>query len=315
MIRIVKPPPHAVVQDLGFPAGRAFGLPESGAMDRRALQLANLSLGNRPGAAALEWSLGPLAIRCEQRHRFTAIGPAEVRLDGQTIGEAIAVDVPSGTEVILIPGCTPAFCYLAVAGGIATEPVLGSRSTYLPGGLGGLGGRRLRAEDGLEIGTALSSPPAELMARVRQDIGRRPEPEAVRVIRITRGPQWERFDEPACRGLLAEEFIVDRASDRAGYRLTGPAIPPRDQATLPSEAACPGAIQVPDNGQPIVLMPDGPTVGGYPKIAVVVRPDLDRLAQCVPGTRIRFREVELEEARAVLRTEARELAALEAGPA
>jgi allophanate hydrolase subunit 2 len=100
--------------------------------------------------------------------------------------------------------------------------------------------------------------------------------------------------------LLGSTFIVDRASDRMGYRLTGPAVTPRVQATLPSEAACPGAIQVPDNGQPIVIMPDGPTVGGYPKIATVIRADLRLLAQSPPGTAVRFQAVSLEEARRII---------------
>ena len=91
------------------------------------------------------------------------------------------------------------------------------------------------------------------------------------------------------------------ASDRMGYRLNGPAVRPRETATLPSEAACPGAVQIPDGGEPIVLMPDGPTVGGYPKVAVVIRADLGELAQCQPGRVVRFREVSLEEARAVSR--------------
>jgi antagonist of KipI len=102
------------------------------------------------------------------------------------------------------------------------------------------------------------------------------------------------------QGLLSATFTVDRASDRMGYRLTGPVVAPKEQATLPSEAACPGAVQVPDNGQPIVIMPDGPTVGGYPKIATVIRSDLRLLAQSPPGTPIRFREVSLEEARRII---------------
>jgi biotin-dependent carboxylase-like uncharacterized protein len=288
MIRIVKAPPHAVVQDLGFPAGRAFGLPESGAMDRRTLALANLSVGNPPGAAGLEWSLGPLVIRCEQAHRLTAIGPAELRIDERPVEPAIPHEVPAGALVALVPGAVPRFCYLAIGGGIATEPVLGSRSTYLPGAIGGLEGRRLRAEDRLAIGAPPPTAPAQA-DRIRRVIEASAAPAKPPVLRIVRGPQWERFEEAAQRRLVEAEFVVDRASDRAGYRLTGPAIPPRSEATLPSEAACPGAIQVPDNGQPIVLMPDGPTVGGYPKIAVVIHPDLDRLAQCPRGTAGRFR--------------------------
>jgi allophanate hydrolase subunit 2 len=116
-------------------------------------------------------------------------------------------------------------------------------------------------------------------------------------LRYTRGPQWGHFGELAHTRFTSGRYTVSASSDRMGYRLEGPAIHPRGKATLPSEAACPGAVQIPDNGQPIVLMPDGPTVGGYPKLAVVVRADLRLLAQCIPERGVRFREVSLQEAR------------------
>jgi biotin-dependent carboxylase-like uncharacterized protein len=263
-------------------------------MDPSLLRLANLSVGNEPGDAGLEWALGPLSLRLSEARWVSGLGQAELRIDGARPEDPARVRVPAGGMIELLPGQRPLFCYLAVEGGLAVEPVLGSRATYLPGGFGGYQGRRLRPGDRIPLGAATgrSPSPAGPLALDR---------EAVEVaVRVTRGPQWDRFAAPMQEAFLAATFTVDRASDRMGYRLTGPSVAPKQQATLPSEAACPGAVQVPDNGQPIVIMPDGPTVGGYPKIAVVIRADLRLLAQSPPGTRVRFVMVSLEEARRII---------------
>jgi antagonist of KipI len=172
-------------------------------------------------------------------------------------------------------------------------PILWSRSTYLPGGFGGFEGRRLKAGDRLPLGPE-PVPPRIVFGAGDVEAGGSGDV----TLRVTRGPQWDRFDDAARQLFFTSQFTVTAASDRMGYRLSGPAMVPSSAATLPSEAACPGAIQIPDDGQPIVLMPDGPTVGGYPKLAVVARADLRVLAQCQPGRGVRFREVELEVARA-----------------
>lgn len=291
MIEVLKAPPFATVQDLGWRAGRAWGLPTGGAMDPLLLRAANLAVGNAPGAAALEWALGPGALRFEREALICALLDVELRVDGG-VAAAIA-PVPAGGTVEIMPRGADRFVYVAIRGGVAVPEVLGSRSTYLPGGFGGHEGRRLRSGDRLPLGdppgggrAAVVPPPAEA------------DPASDVTLRITRGPQWELFDSAAREAFLASRFTVARASDRMGYRLDGPAIAPREPATLPSEAACPGAVQIPDGGEPIVLMPDGPTVGGYPKIAVVIEADLRLLAQCPPGRGVRFREVSLEAARA-----------------
>lgn len=309
MIEIVRAAPHTVVQDLGFPSGVAFGLPPGGAMDPYRLRLANLAVGNPASDAGLEWALGPLALRFGDTRWVSGFGQTELRLNGNRIGNSAQVHVPAGGVIEMVPGQRPLFSYFAIEGGLAVPSVLGSRATYLPGGFGGFEGRRLKPGDRLPLGPAknairgLANRP-EILAPLEQPVEI--------VARVTRGPQWDRFDTAAQEVLLAASWTVDRASDRMGYRLTGPPIAPRGTATLPSEAACPGAIQVPDNGQPIVIMPDGPTVGGYPKIAVVVRSDLALVAQSPPGSVVRFRLVELEEARAVIQSVEAELRALEA---
>jgi biotin-dependent carboxylase-like uncharacterized protein len=197
--------------------------------------------------------------------------------------------VPAGATLTLTPDPRRRFVYLAVRGGVDVPPVLGSRSTYLPGGFGGLEGRRLRSGDRLPIGRAEGSGlPAGMQGTGVAAPPPAPMAGEETALRATPGPQWDRFDDAARAAFFAGRYTVTPASDRMGYRLAGPAVIPREGSTLPSEAACPGAVQIPDGGQPIVLMPDGPTVGGYPKLAVVTRADLDRLAQCVPGAAVRF---------------------------
>jgi 5-oxoprolinase (ATP-hydrolysing) subunit C len=280
------------VQDQGWRTGRAIGLPPGGAMHPELLRAANRLAGNPVEFAGIEWALGPGTIRFLEAATLAVLRDAEVRVAGLTHSPGL-IQVAAGATVDIAPRGHDRFLYLAVRGGIDVPPMLGSRSTYLPGAFGGLEGRRLRNGDRLSIGTP-SAP------------RRRPVPageEAPRAtgllrLRVTRGPQWERFDPAAHRALLEGEYTVSAASDRMGYRLSGTGVKPRETATLPSEPACPGAVQIPDGGEPIVLMPDGPTVGGYPKLVVVIRADLGELAQCQPGRVVRFQEISLDEARA-----------------
>lgn len=302
MIEVVKAPPFATVQDLGWRTGRAMGLPQSGAMDRALLMDANAAVGNPPDAAALEWALGPGSLRFERAAVMSVLDDAEVRVNGAVQAPG-ALRVPAGAVVEIVPGRRHRFLYVAVRGGIDVPLVLGSRSTYLPGGFGGHEGRRIKNGDRLPIVTAetASARPREIEAVVARPqqvegvIARPPQGRgdlpANLTLRVTRGPQWDRFDDAARAAFFAGGYTVTPASDRMGYRLQGPAVLPREKATLPSEAACPGAVQIPDDGQPIVLMPDGPTVGGYAKLAVVIGAHLGTLAQCQPGRAVRFVEV------------------------
>jgi antagonist of KipI len=285
VIEVVKAPPFATIQDLGWRSGRAIGLPEGGAMDRGLLSGANTAVGNVPGAAAIEWALGPGALRVDTATVLCVLADATIRRNGAEYPAGV-VRLEAGETIEVVPrGGGDRFVYVAVRGGIDVPEVLGSRSTYLPGGFGGFEGRRLKSGDRLPVGAA----PAHSAPPPRQ---RLPQPSQADVVtlRVTRGPQWDRFDEEARTAFLAARYTVSGASDRMGYRLEGTPVAPRETATLPSEAACPGAVQIPDDGQPIVLMPDGPTVGGSPKIAVVLRDDVARLAQCQPGRAVRFHE-------------------------
>jgi antagonist of KipI len=285
MITVVKAPPFATIQDLGWPTGRAMGLPQCGAMDPALLERVNRALGNPPGAAAIEWALGPGSLRFKHSAAVCVTFGAATRLSGVPRHQLL-MDVPAGGVLEILPGTAERFSYVGVRGGIDVPLLLGSRSTYLPGAFGGYQGRRLQSGDQLPLGPEPGFPRLG-----RLNIPLAPDPTAELTLRVTRGPQWDRFDGPERDRFFASRYTVTSTSDRMGYRLSGPTVTPRDSATLPSEAACPGAIQIPDGGQPIVLMPDGPTVGGYPKLGVLIREDLARLAQCQPGRAVHFRVV------------------------
>lgn len=285
MIAVVKAPPFAIIQDNGWAVGRAIGLPQSGAMDKGLLQRVNRALGNPPGAAAIEWALGAGSLRFERAASVAVTFGATARLDGAP-QHKLLIEVPPGSLLEILPGGRERFIYVGVRGGIDVPLVMGSRSTYLPGGFGGYQGRRLRSGDRLPVGREPSLP---WLGRLNLPLTADPAADAV--LRVMRGPQWDCFDGAERDRFFAARYTVSSTSNRMGYRLAGPAVAPRVAATLPSEPACPGAIQIPDGGEPIVLMPDGPTVGGYPKLAVVLTEDLARLAQCQPGRGVRFREV------------------------
>lgn len=280
----------ATVQDLGWRTGRAMGLPPGGAMDPAALQVGNVLVGNRPDSAGVEITLGELLVEFAQAGWFSltgAVGPSV--LDGESVALEVPIPVSSGQRLMIGRPTGGRFGYLTVAGGIAVPPTLGSRSTYLPTGLGGFAGRRLGTGDRLPIGPD-RGPQAPTTSGG-------PEPGALGgPIRITGGPQTHLFPADSFERLASSAYRVTPASDRMGTRLAGPALDLRVRASLPSEATCLGAIQVPDDGQPIVVLRDGPTVGGYPKIGAVIGADLARFCQTPLGAEVRFAWVSIGEA-------------------
>lgn len=315
MLRVVRVQGLASVQDLGREGARALGVPVGGAMDRAALRLGNALVGNPDGAAGIEVAQGALTVELTAGRAWIAVtgGDGPATLDGVAIAPETAVLVHPGQVVAVGHPASGRFRYLAIEAGIDVAPTLGSRSTYLPTGWGGFRGRRLEPGDVLPgPASRASGPTGDLLPGPASgaqgtDLGR-PDPPADRRFRIAAGPQARLFPGAAFEYLAEEEFRVLPASDRMGTRLAGPALPVRMKATLPSEGTSIGAIQVPDDGQPIVLLRDGPTVGGYPKIGAVIAADLDRFCQAAPGESVRFRWVSLEEANRA----AREAAAGEA---
>lgn len=298
MITISRAPAWLAVQDLGWTARRAVGLPRGGAIDRHALAVANLVAGNQPGAAALEWALGPGVIRFEDPARLALAGAhTEALLAGKPVPMHTTVTARPGEQLEIGEMAGGRFLYVAIDGGIDVPPVLGARSTYLRGRFGGLHGRLVRTGDYLRIGAPeFPSPPVgfQAPAGLLLDYARS-------TLRVTTGPQAELFAAEERERLVSNEWVVAAASDRMGYRLKGAELQPGVTASAASDPTCPGAVQVPDDGGPIVLMADGPTVGGYPKIAVICDADLPLLAQRQPGDRIRFEWVTMGEAQRLYR--------------
>ena len=283
-INIIRSGMLTSVQDPGRTGHRGAGVPLGGAMDAFALRVANLLVGNPEGAAALECTLvGPEV-------EFTADSVVAV---GGADFEGLAAWQPrvvrAGERVKL--GAARSGCrgYLAVAGGIGVEPVLGSRSTYLRGGFGGFQGRALRDGDVLpvpDVGRKLTN-------HWRIDGRILPGYSASPTVRVVRGAQLDEFGG----ALFAAEFKILPQSDRMGIRLGGAKLTRiGGAAELVSSAVAPGTVQVPSDGQPIVLMADAQTLGGYPQAAHVISVDLPLVAQLRPGDRLKFAEVTLEEA-------------------
>jgi antagonist of KipI len=279
-------------------------------MDAWAHAVANVLVGNPASAAALEWGLSGGRIRWLGPGVF-ALGGARVEavLDGEPVAMHRSYRAETGSELAITRFLSGRFVYLAVAGGIDVPPVLGGRSTYLPARFGGLEGRLLRAGDRLPVGHAglpgspgsPGVPQARLGFSAPIELEPRYEPAECGIVQ---GPHAELFSADAWRVLMETPFGVDAASDRMGYRLVGPAITHGGDAALPSAPVCAGAVQVPAGGRPIVLMADGPTVGGYPVIGVVCSADLPLVAQRVPGEFLRFRATTVEEAQRALRRRA-----------
>ncbi|WP_433431430.1 biotin-dependent carboxyltransferase family protein [Nonomuraea sp. CA-141351] len=272
MIEVLAPGPYATVQDLGRPGFAHLGVPRSGAADATSLRLANRLVGNTEGLAGIELTLGMA--------RLLFHDGAWVALTGASVDSAAGMGapfwVPSGAELRLGMPAWGLRTYLAVRGGIAVEPVLGSRSTD---SLSGLGPEPLRA------GTLLPVGPPE--GEIRVDLAPPPEPRPA-VLRVTPGPRDDWFAPDALDVLCARPYTVSQDSNRVGVRLSGAELVRARKGELPSEGMVTGAIQVPPSGQPIVFLADHPPTGGYPVIGVVREADLPVAAQLRPGDVVRF---------------------------
>ena len=298
MIEMIQAPGLATVQDLGRPGLRAQGVPPGGALDPWALRLANTIVGNESDAAGIEWLLGGGRIRFLKPMPLALAG-AEVaafldhphQLAFARAGDVLRIDFCGTDEA------SGECLYLAFGGGIDTAPTLGSRSTLLAAALGGFHGRRLQSGDRLPTARRRWPPPRFAATLLAGCPWRRPRP----AIRFVPGPQWAEFGSDWQEAFCAVDFHVGRERDRAGMRLQSPLPPPALGFARPSEPVTPGAIQILPTGQPIVLLADGPTVGGYPKIGTVFGADLGRLAQHRAGAAVRFAAGTVEEAAHALR--------------
>ncbi|MBQ1580773.1 MAG: biotin-dependent carboxyltransferase family protein [Firmicutes bacterium] len=301
-IKVISPGVLTTVQDTGRFGHQAAGIPEAGAMDRASLRLANALVGNPEDAAALELTVFGGTFEFDGEGTIALTG-ADMRpfLNGNRMAMNTAVPVKAGDRLELGAASQGMRAYLAVSGGIDVPVVLGSRSTDLKSRLGGLEGRKLRAGDVLESGSRpqAAAELAEVQGTpcepVLQRLAQSTDPEGVTRIRFLFGPQDAMFAEDAKKTFTDSIYTLSAACDRMGYRLEGAAVPSLNGTDILSEGICFGSIQVPANGQPIVMMADHQTTGGYAKIGTVLSEDLPLLAQLGPGKRIRFASVTLEE--------------------
>jgi len=294
--------PLTTIQDLGRPGHLRVGIPASGPMDREAFLLANRLVGNPDTAAGLECTLiGPRVEFIDERLVVITGADMTPAVNGSPVPAWQGLRVRAGDVLRLGPARSGVRGYLAIAGGIETPPVLGSRATYVRGRLGGLEGRALRKGDRLPLGPVGAARPHRLHPdRVPTYRG---EPELAVVL----GPQDDRFTPRGIAALFEGPYEMLPQSDRMGARLKGPFIEHTRGHDIISDGVALGAIQVIGEGQPIVLLADRQSTGGYTKIGTICSFHIGRIAQVKPGGRLHFRRVTVAEAHAMLRQSLRAL--------
>jgi antagonist of KipI len=305
---VIKPGMLTTVQDRGRWGFQSSGVPVAGPMDPLSHRVANALVGNDADAATLEvtW-LGP-DLEFEDE-RVVAIAGADFSLtiEGRPMPSAAAFLVPAGARLRFGPRRSGARAYLAIAGGVAVPPVLGSRSTHVISAMGGMAGRSLRAGDRVPLGPASAAsavgaipPPPEALS------------DGIARLRVMAGPQHEYFTDDVFETLCSASYTVAANSDRMGFRLEGPRLVHKGSDDIISDATPLGVLQVPASGQPILLMADRQTTGGYPKVATLITADLTVAGQLAPGDRVAFEICSAGDAMAALITQEQAILRLEA---
>jgi KipI family sensor histidine kinase inhibitor len=304
VFEIIKPGVLTTVQDLGRTGWQHHGVPVGGPMDRQAARVANILLGNDENAPLLEAThTGPeLKFFCDT---WIAVTGAEIR----DVPGWRPIRVKSGQVVVLTEMIRGARAYIAVLGGLEIARVMGSASTLLRPGMGGWNGRALQAGDRLGARPGAREIIGGWSASADFKVSIAPEV----IVRVLRGPQWNDFTAASRRAFLGKRFKITVRSDRMGLRLEGTALRAEKKIDLASEGVGFGSVQVPPDGNPIVLMADRQTIGGYPKIGHVIAVDLPRLAQARTGDIVRFQEITIEEAQALYLEQERALGLLVSG--
>jgi len=301
-LRVLQPGLHTTVQDLGRVGAQHLGIPVSGALDTTALRAANVVVGNSQDVAGLEIAvMGPVLEVAADSARV-AIAGLRSRLVIESADGAVreipalqSVRVVHGDRIRAMAASGSAVAYLAIEGGFALPPFMGSLATYVRGGFGGLDGRALKAGDRLPL--ALES--AEARGEVRlPDFDLSPAAE----VRVLLGPQDDYFTPEAIETLASTAYTVSREADRMGLRLDGQPLAHNNKGNnIVSDGIAPGSIQVPGSRLPIILLADRQTAGGYPKIATIISADLAATGRLLPGMALRFRIVDLAEAQSARR--------------
>lgn len=291
--------PMTSIQDAGRFGWQRYGVSSSGAMDRLALAFANALVSNAPGAGALEFMLmgGSFEIEGGTARIAVAGAPCAIAVDGQPARAMTSLTLRPGQTLSVGPAQAGVYVYMAVAGGFALPLELGSLSLQPRAGIGGIEGRALRSGDHLPLALA-DAPRSPELALDTVPI------DADASIRVVLGPQDDYFSKEGIETFLSSAYTVSREADRMGYRLAGPRIAHARGFNIVSDGIVTGSIQVPGAGEPIVMMADRQTTGGYPKLATVISPDLRLVSQRRSGEAIRFAAVGIEEAQAIARERA-----------
>ncbi|MGY3442715.1 biotin-dependent carboxylase-like uncharacterized protein [Bradyrhizobium sp. USDA 4473] len=296
-LEVIAPGLATTIQDLGRHGWQRFGISASGAMDTVALAIANALVGNPANTAALEITLTGPVLACTGGDIRFALAGADfaMTIDGREVAAHETHDLKAGQRLSIGSSRDGARAILAVSGGFAIKPMLGSVATHARSQLGGLNGGPLRNGDLLPLATPdLPDRPHLMLSpahRIQHD----------GPIRVLLGPQDDAFSAEGITTFLTSDYEVTALSDRMGYRLDGPPVAHAGAVGIVSDGIVFGSIQVPGNGQPIILLADRQTTGGYPKIATVISADFPRLAQLRPGQRIRFQAIEEDAAIALAR--------------
>jgi 5-oxoprolinase (ATP-hydrolysing) subunit C len=304
-LRVLSAGPGVTLQDAGRHGYLRYGVTAAGPMDPLAYATANRAAGNPAGSTAIEISLGGIELTTEAESLAVAFagGDFTVSLDARPLpSAAMVLTLDPGAVLNIRAGQSGAWCYLAVAGRLVVPQLLGSNATHTRTGFGGVDGRALRSGDRLSVEP--SRRPAPSVGAIAAPWLDRPPA----IIRVVLGPQDDYFSAEQIAAFLDGPWRVSIKADRMAYFLDGPRLTHAKGYNIVSDGIAMGAIQVPGDGRPIVLMADRQSTGGYPKIATVIGPDLGRLAQARPGTAFRFEAVSIAEAVAARREEAAALA-------
>ena len=291
MILVEKPGSLTLVEDLGRPGHAHLAVPRSGAADRPACVRANRLVGNADGAAGLECTLMGPRVTVETACAMAVTGAdAPVTINGNAAEPWTTLALSPGDTVRVAAARAGVRIYVAFSGGLDVPPALGSRATYLRGRLGGVEGRALRRDDALRLFPAPVPTPRRVAPAEIPAFETEPE------IRVVLGPQADRFTAEGIAAFLAGPYEMLPQSDRMGARLKGPRIAHARGHDIISDGIALGSVQVPGDGQPIVLLVDRQSTGGYTKVATVGSFDIGRVGQVKPGQRLRFRAVDVAEA-------------------
>ena len=312
-LKILAPGLLATIQDQGRFGYRRIGVPQSGVLHSDLAWIANTLAGNPADTAVIEFFFSGPTLRLENGTvKLALAGDFSVELIRDKIKRTLkswrTVTLEAGDTLQIGPVISGKAGYIAIAGGLKLSPVMGSYSTYLRGGFGGINGKKLLPDSTLAVVRNTVEPgPDQQIPRLSdlETLGLIQSTSELNLpvtIRVIMGPQDDYFTAAARHDFLTATYRVSQESDRMGSRLEGPILVhhPDKKPEIISDGIVPGAIQVPGNGVPIVLLADGPTVGGYPKIATVSSVDLPRLAVMPPGSQICFEAISLEAAEALL---------------